>query len=118
MLKHYLPVAIVAVIATGAAAGMLILSWFLGPKRMTAEKAFPYESGMPLLDEQRKRHSVRFYLVAALFILFDIEVAFLFPWSLVFRDLGVGGFVEMLVFIGLLLAGFVYVWRRGALEWQ
>ena len=118
MLKHYLPVAIMALLATGVAAGMLIFSWLLGPKRMTAEKAYPYECGMALLDEARKRQSVRFYLVAALFILFDIEVAFLFPWALVFRDLGLGGFVEMLVFLGVLLAGFVYIWKRGALEWQ
>jgi NADH-quinone oxidoreductase subunit A len=118
VLKYYLPVAIMALLATGVAAGMLLLSWLLGPKLMTKKKAFPYECGMPLLDEARKRQSISFYLVAALFILFDVEVAFLFPWALVFRDLGIGGFAEMLVFLGLLLAGFVYVWRRGALEWQ
>jgi NADH-quinone oxidoreductase subunit A len=81
-------------------------------------KAEPYESGMVGLGDTRERFSVRFYLVALLFIIFDIETIFLIPWGVLFRDLGLFGFVEMLVFIGVLLVGFIYVWKKGALEWE
>lgn len=118
MLESYIPIGVMALLATAGGGFLLFLSWLLGPKRMTAEKAQPYECGMPLLDESYKRLSVRFYLVAAIFILFDIEAAFIFPWALVFRDLGMAGFIEMLVFLGLLASGFAYLWKRGAFDWQ
>jgi NADH-quinone oxidoreductase subunit A len=99
-----------AVIATG-------LSSVLGPSRPSAEKSAPYECGMPAVGDARERQSVKFYLVAMIFLLFDIEVAFLYPWAMALRDLGWPGFVQVVVFMALLLAGYVYVWRKGALDW-
>ena len=86
---------------------------------MGGDKAYPYECGMRLLDTPRKKFSVRFYLVAALFIIFDLEIAFIYPWAVGFRDMmGWAMFVEMMVFMGILLVGFIYIWRRGVLDWK
>jgi NADH-quinone oxidoreductase subunit A len=93
------------------------LAKLVGPKRPTPEKLAPYECGMPPVGDARDRHPVKFYLVAMIFLLFDIEVAFLYPWAMALRDLGWNGFVQVLLFMGLLLAGYVYVWRKGALDW-
>ena len=96
---------------------VLLMSALVGPKRPQAAKASPFECGMPPVGDARLRFSVKFYLIAMLFILFDVEIAFLFPWAVVFRSLGWFGFVEMLLFIGIMLAGFVYIWKKGALDW-
>jgi len=106
-------------IALGAAFGVgsIALSNLLGPRRPTPEKSAPYECGMPAVGDARERHSVRFYLVAMIFLLFDIEVAFLYPWALALRQLGWDGFVQVVLFTALLTAGYVYVWRKGALDW-
>ena len=94
------------------------LSRFLGPRNANMTKTSPYECGVPPVGTARERFPVRFYLVAMLFILFDIEVVFLYPWARLFRELGVVGFVEMALFVLVLLVGLVYAWRKGALEWE
>jgi NADH-quinone oxidoreductase subunit A len=101
-------------------AGMVFtnVSKWIGPKRPSPEKLSTYESGMEPVKSARERFSVKFYLVAMLFIVFDIEIVFMYPWAVKFRELGWFGFAEMLVFIGILLVGFLYVWRKGALKWH
>jgi NADH-quinone oxidoreductase subunit A len=112
--------AILALMALGVAfgAGSIALSWLLAPRHPTPEKQAPYECGMPPVGDARERHSVKFYLVAMLFLLFDIEVAFLYPWTMALRDLQWAGFVQVLVFLAILVAGYVYIWRKGALNWD
>ena len=90
----------------------------MGPKRPTAAKGEPFECGEEPIGVPSGRLSIKFYLVAMLFILFDVELVFLLPWAVVYRNLGVGGFLEMAVFLGIVLVGFVYAWKKGALEWQ
>ena len=118
MLEAYTPILILAVIAFLSAAGMVLGSHILGANRPTPAKSSPYESGMTPLGDARERFSVKFYLVAILFIVFDLETIFLIPWAVTFRVLGLFGFVEMLIFIVILLVGFAYVWKKGALQWQ
>ena len=100
------------------AAVMLVLAHTLGPKRRGPDKESVYESGMPPLGGTRERFSVKFYMVAMLFIVFDIETVFMIPWGVAFRDLGLFGLIEMLVFIVILFVGYIYAWKRGALEWD
>jgi NADH-quinone oxidoreductase subunit A len=97
---------------------LLSLSRFVGPRRPTPVKAMPFECGMEQIDKPRAQFSVKFSVVAMLFIIFDIEVAFLYPWAVLFRQLGLVGLVEVLVFLVVLTVGFLYAWRRGALEWN
>ena len=118
MLNDYLPIAVLLVISIVLAFLFIALGHLFGPRRPTPRKLEPYESGMRPIGPALRRMPVRFYLVAVLFILFDIEVIFFLPWAVVFRSLGVFGFVEMLVFIGILLVGYVWVWKKGALEWE
>jgi len=118
MLNAYLPIAVLLVISTGLAFIVVGLGHLFGPRRPTARKLAPYESGMRPIGPAMRRMPVRFYLVAVLFILFDIEVIFFLPWAVTFRQLGLFGFIEMLVFIGVLLVGYIWVWKRGALEWD
>jgi NADH-quinone oxidoreductase subunit A len=118
MLNAYLPIAVLLVISTGLAFIVVGLGHLFGPRRPTARKLAPYESGMRPIGPAMRRMPVRFYLVAVLFILFDIEVIFFLPWAVTFRQLGIFGFIEMLVFIGVLLVGYIWVWKRGALEWD
>src|SRR5919202_2313075 len=113
----WLGVVIMIVLGIGFAGVMIGLSVLLGPKNPTPEKLAPYECGMPAVGDARERHSVKFYLVAMIFLLFDIEIAFLYPWAMALRDLGWNGFLQVVVFMALLLAGYVYVWRKGALDW-
>src|SRR5881392_588512 len=113
----WLGVMIMIVLGVGFAAVMIGLSVLLGPKNPSPEKLAPYECGMPAVGDARERQSVKFYLVAMIFLLFDIEIAFLYPWAMALRDLGWNGFAQVLLFIALLLAGYVYVWRKGALDW-
>ena len=110
---------ILLMIGLGAAFGIgsVTLSHLLGPSNPTPEKAAPYECGMPPVGDARERQSVKFYLVAMIFLLFDIEVAFLYPWAMALRDLRWAGFIQVVVFFGLLLAGYVYVWKKGVLDW-
>jgi NADH-quinone oxidoreductase subunit A len=113
----YFPVLVQVLIAMAVAAAMLGASYFLGKRVRNRVKDMPYESGMIPTGDARQRFSVKFYLVAMLFILFDIEAIFLYPWAVVFRELKMFAFVEMLIFIVLIVAGFFYIWRKGALEW-
>lgn len=111
---------IVALMLTAAfAMGMtlLILNWIMAPSKPTWIKAAPYESGLPNITPVQPSYTARFYVVAMLFVIFDIEAIFMFPWAVLFDQLGLYGFVEMLVFIALLFVGYVYAWRKGALEW-
>jgi NADH-quinone oxidoreductase subunit A len=118
VLINYLPILILLVISTALAAVVILISTFLGPRRPTPRKLQPYESGMTPLGPAQRRMPVKFYLVAVMFILFDIEVIFFYPWAVVFRQLGLFGFIEMVVFVGILLIGYVYAWKKGALEWE
>lgn len=105
-------------IIAGMVAGMVLLSILLGPKRTSPVKEEPFECGILDVKPFTGRISVKFYLVALLFLLFDVEIAFLFPWATIFRTLGLFGLVEMAVFIGIIAAGLVYAWKKGALEWD
>src|SRR3954447_15640189 len=113
----YFPVLLQAVIAMGLAAGLLTASYLLGKKVRNKVKDTPYESGIVPTGDARQRFSVKFYLVGMLFILFDIEAIFLYPWVVVYRDLKMFGFIEMLIFVILILSGFFYIWKKGALDW-
>ena len=118
MLAEYLPPLLFLIVATGIGIVLIIIGNVLGPKRPSADKLAPYECGFDAFENARMPFDVRYYLIAILFIVFDLEIAFVFPWALVFRELGVFGLVEMGVFLALLVIGFVYVWKRGALEWE
>jgi len=118
MLESYLPILVLIGIAFAFAVGTVAISRLVGPKKPSAVKLAPYECGMPLLSSAQERFSIKFYIIAMLFILFDIEAVFLYPWAVMFKRLGIFGFVEMGVFIVILLVGFVYVWKKGALEWE
>src|SRR5438477_10943832 len=114
----YFPVLLQVVIATSVAALMLGLSYLLGKRVRNRAKDMPYESGMVPTGDARQRFSVKFYLVGMLFILFDIEAIFLYPWVVVFREFKMAAFVEMLIFVVLILSGFFYIWKKGALDWS
>ena len=116
-LPDYFPVVLLFLAATGFAVFNVVLSQILGRPRPNASKNAVYECGVPSVAMLRERFPIKFYLVAMLFILFDVDAAFLYPWALVFKELGVFGFVEMMVFMGMLAAGFAYAWKSGALEW-
>jgi NADH-quinone oxidoreductase subunit A len=118
VLADYLPTLLFLIVATGIGVALIVIGNVLGPKRPTAEKLSPYECGFPAFEDARMRFDVRYYLIAILFIVFDLEIAFVFPWAVVFRELGVSGLVEMGVFLALLVIGFAYVWKKGALEWE
>jgi NADH-quinone oxidoreductase subunit A len=113
----YFPVLLQALIAMALAAGLLTVSYLLGRRVKNKIKDTPYESGIIPTGDARQRFSVKFYLVGMLFILFDIEAIFLYPWVVVYRDLKMFGFVEMLIFVILILSGFFYIWKKGALDW-
>lgn len=114
----YFPVIVQIVIAIAVAGGLLAASMLLGKKVRDRVKDSPYECGIIPTGDARQRFSVKFYLVAIVFILFDIEAVFLYPWAVVYRDLKLFAFFEMLVFVALVLAGFVFVWKKGALDWS
>ena len=117
-MEGFLPILIMIGLGIGFAGGNVVLSQFLGPSKPTPEKSAPYECGMPPVGDARERQSVKFYLVAMIFLLFDIEVAFLYPWAIALRDLGMVGFWQIVTFFGLLLTGYIYVWRKGAFDWS
>jgi len=116
-MQGWLSILIMIALGAGFALISVVASSLLGPRNPTPEKSAPYECGMPPVGDARERQSVKFYLVAMIFLLFDIEVAFLYPWAMALRDLGWSGFVQVVLFVALLLAGYVYVWRKGALDW-
>ena len=118
LMRDYLPIAILLGVSTGLAIAMVTLGQILGPRKDTPEKLMPYESGMIPIGTAVRRMPVRYYLIAVLFVLFDIEVIFLLPYAVVLRKLGVFGLTEMLVFVTILLVGYIYVWKKGALEWE
>jgi len=117
-MTDFIPIIILVVLATAIAGLAVLLGYLFGPRRPTKRKSMPYESGMRPIGPGTRRMPVRFYLIAVLFILFDIEVVFFLPWAVVFRQLGMFGLVEMLIFIVILLVGYVYAWKKGALEWE
>ncbi len=116
--ETYFPVLVQALVAMALAAGLLTVSYVLGKRVRNKVKDMPYESGIVPTGDARQRFSVKFYLVAMLFIVFDIEAIFLYPWAVVYRDLRMAGFVEMLIFVVLILSGFFYIWKKGALDWS
>ncbi|MBI4442749.1 MAG: NADH-quinone oxidoreductase subunit A [Acidobacteria bacterium] len=115
--QNYIPVLLMLLVIALLAGGMVALSYWLGQHRPTARKLAAYECGMTPTGDARQPFSVKFYLVAMIFILFDVEVMFLFPWAVIFRELQWFGFLEMLLFLLLVLSGFVYIWRKGVLDW-
>lgn len=118
MLDNYLPILIFMLIGGLLGVVALVIGRLMGPKRPDPAKNSPYECGFPAFDDARLPFDVRFYLVAILFIVFDLETAFLVPWAVVFRKLGWFGMASMGIFLGLLVIGFIYEWRKGALEWE
>ena len=116
-MQGWVSIWIMIALGAGFALFSVVLSSLLGPRKPSPEKEAPYECGMPPVGDARERQSVKFYLVAMIFLLFDIEVAFLYPWALALRDLQWAGYVQVLLFVGLLLAGYIYVWRKGVLDW-
>lgn len=115
---QYMPVLLFLGIAAVMAAGAVFASWLVSPKHPDSEKLSPYECGFEPFDDARSRFDVRYYLVAILFIIFDLEVAFLFPWAISLGDIGLFGFWSMMVFLSVLTIGFIYEWKKGALEWE
>ena len=118
MLLEYIAIAVMIAVATFIALAAIGVGELFGPKKNTEAKSIPYELGMSPYGEGTRRMPIRFYLIAVLFILFDIEVVFFLPWAIAFRKLGVFGLLEMAVFIVILLVGYVYAWKKGALEWE
>ena len=116
-MQSWLSIFLMIALGAGFALVSVLLSSVLGPRKPSPEKSAPYECGMPAVGDARERQSVKFYLVAMIFLLFDIEAAFLYPWAMALRDLGWAGFIQVVVFMALLLAGYAYVWRKGALDW-
>lgn len=118
MLREYLPVLFLFALSIATGAMMVMMSLRIGPHRPTLVKAEPYESGMPPKGDTRERFAVKYYIVALLFLLFDVEVVFLISWAIVFRRLGIASFIAIIVFLLLLVVGLIYEWKSGALEWE
>ncbi len=118
MLENYLPVLVFVVLGLGFGVGPILIGYLLGPHKPDAEKLSPYECGFEAFEDSRMKFDVRFYLVAILFIIFDLEIAFLFPWAIVLEEVGTFGLVAMAFFLAILVVGFIYEWKKGALEWE
>lgn len=118
MLEAYLPILIFLAVGAGLAVVLLGLGLLMAPRRPDAEKDSPFECGFEAFEDSRMKFDVRYYLVAILFIIFDLEIAFLFPWAVVLDTIGVTGLLAMAVFLGVLVIGFIYEWKKGALEWE
>ena len=117
-MQGWLSILLMIALGAGFALISVVLSNVLGPSKPSPEKSAPYECGMPAVGDARERQSVKFYLVAMIFLLFDIEVAFLYPWALALRELGWPGYMQVVLFTLVLVAGYVYVWKKGALDWS
>jgi NADH-quinone oxidoreductase subunit A len=118
MLAEYFPILLFMLVGLAVGVAPLVLGKLLGPNRPDPEKLSPYECGFEAFEDARMKFDVRYYLVAILFILFDLEIAFLFPWAAVINDIGLPGFLAMMLFLAILTVGFVYEWMKGALEWE
>lgn len=118
MLENYLPILVFLLLGLFFGIAPIAMAYMLGPQRPDSAKTSPYECGFEAFEDSRMKFDVRFYLVAILFIIFDLEIAFMFPWAVVLGDLGVYGFWAMFVFLAILVAGFAYEWKRGAMEWE
>jgi NADH-quinone oxidoreductase subunit A len=118
VLAEYWPVLLFIGVATGLGIALLAIGMLAGPRRPESEKLAPYECGFEAFEDARMRFDVRYYLLAILFIIFDLEIAFLFPWAVVFKQIGLTALIEMALFLLLLVIGFAYVWKKGALEWE
>ena len=116
-MQSWLSIFILFVLGAGFGAFNVGISQLFGPRVSTPEKLAPYECGVPPVGDARERQSVKFYLVAMVFLLFDIEVAFLYPWAMALRDLGWTGFIQVVTFMAILLTGYIYIWRKGVLDW-
>ena len=117
-MSPHIPIFAMFLVAIAIGLGFLAVSVFVGPKRLSKEKLDPFDCGNPPMGSPRVPVSIKYYVVAILFILFDVEAVFLFAWAIIFKDLGLFGFIEMLIFILILAVGLAYVWRKGALEWE
>ncbi len=118
MIENYLPVLIFIVVGVVVGGVMILMGSMLAPNRPDSEKLSPYECGFEAFEDSRMKFDVRYYLVAILFILFDLEIAFLFPWAIVLKEIGWFGYISMSMFLGILVIGFIYEWKKGALEWE
>ena len=118
MLAEYFPILLFILVALVVGVGPVVLGSLLGPHRPDPEKNSPYECGFEAFEDARMKFDVRYYLVAILFILFDLEIAFLFPWAVVINEIGIAGYLAMVLFLGIMIVGFVYEWMKGALEWE
>ena len=118
MLENYLPILIFLIVGLTMGVALFVVGFVLGPRHPDSEKTSPYECGFEAFEDARMKFDVRYYLVAILFIIFDLEIAFLFPWAVALREIGMFGFVAMLLFLGILVIGFIYEWRKGALQWE
>ncbi|MGB7817091.1 MAG: NADH-quinone oxidoreductase subunit A [Methylotenera sp.] len=118
MLENYFPILLFIFVGLAVGVVPLVLGKLVSPNKPDSEKNSPYECGFEAFEDARMKFDVRYYLVAILFILFDLEIAFLFPWAVVLKEIGLFGFVAMLVFLGVLVVGFIYEWVKGALEWD
>ena len=118
MLAEYLPVLLFLLVSIIFSLGVLSLSFIVSPKKPNNEKLSPYECGFEPFDDARTKFDIRFYLVALLFIIFDLEVAFLFPWAISLKNIGLFGYTSMMIFLIILTIGFIYEWKKGALEWE
>jgi len=117
MPQNYVPIFIFLLVAFMVAAGTLVIATIVRPHNPEKIKGMSYECGIEAVDDARQRYTVRFYIVAILFVVFDVETVFLFPWAVQFKQLGAFGFLEMVIFLGILVLGYVWVWKKGALEW-
>jgi NADH-quinone oxidoreductase subunit A len=118
MLAEYFPILLFILVGLGVGVVPMVLGKLLGPSRPDPEKLSPYECGFEAFEDARMKFDVRYYLIAILFILFDLEIAFLFPWAVALKDIGFAGFAAMMLFLGILVVGFAYEWKKGALEWE
>ena len=118
MLDSYFPILLFIFVGLGVGIGPLVLGKILAPHKPDDQKNSPYECGFEAFEDARMKFDVRYYLVAILFILFDIEITFLFPWAVVLDTLGLQGFIVMMIFLGILVVGFIYEWKKGALDWE
>ena len=116
--EHFLPVVIFLLIGLAMGVGLLIVGWFIRPRNPYPEKLITYESGITPFMDANQKFSIRYYIIAMLFLIFDIEAVFLYPWAVAFNQIGAYVLVEMVVFIAILLVGYVYAWKKGALEWE
>ncbi|MDD5404429.1 MAG: NADH-quinone oxidoreductase subunit A [Sulfuricella sp.] len=118
MLENYFPILVFIAVGLVVGVGPMVAGFVLAPHRPDSEKLSPYECGFEAFEDARMKFDVRYYLIAILFILFDLEIAFLFPWAVVLGEIGLFGYVAMVIFLGILVVGFVYEWKKGALEWE